>query len=837
MEHLSDSNNPSAFPDKVPLYCQLPSGEYRTDRTLEEFWNLPENLGWSIEEDGEPRSKELRYTFNEVTQRWLYFEVLAQVFGDLPTFRWADFLKTDDDGHEFVNTSKLPDYLEAWLDKEKKSPGKQRTLRLVRIQQVLVRARFFVSRYCSVKVHDDIPAWNLLDRLLPLSFMVLGETLMHAQTKVLIAIDSKIVGWFGHDSRNLGWGYSHFVLEKLKDDGWCAKAICMLQALLRGNVIGLLHLYTIRDSSAAKGREHASCTSTECRTKTIEPKAFHHCIRYNHGRPPVCEGYRTVEGDELARIIKNGNIPLVQWHPREKSLKLIEMKSSFDKRYAIFSHVWADGFGSCDNKNQINLCVLDMFSELFDQINRDGTITRRSTKPELFWIDTLSIPVGDKYIPERIQAIRQMHNIYTHAQYTIVLDKSLMRIDKGSGYSGPAMKITMSRWMTRMWTLQEAVLSRQIYFTFNNQVYSIDQLENLYTREATALHTCVPSLSQIYYHGILGKKRDRVHDKMLSNERWKPKALFIATVWKAAQWRSTEHRHHETLSLATMLNVDTTSFAEPSAYREDTTEYNNDCDKRMRRFLLLLSDIVPCPIPPGMIFLPGPRLAEKAYGWAPKSWLSSREIDPPDPLSFKNGAFKGNENTRFDTREGLEVEFPGFFLHQLTGSRDTLRQLKQFAFPTDSSLLEWYSVEIADANDQFPDESNLKKRDIAVLASRIPSLEPKEIALLVAINRIHSARYYVEILNRVWLVREEIQGKLMDWSRMFRRGSFESICAAERLPATQRWCVDGPGQRNHDTPENLSPIPIPPSTTNPSESPDLGSKFVKKVTKAFTWKA
>ena len=826
MEHLSDSNNPSVFPDKVPLFCTLPLEEYKENRTLQEFWILPESLGWSIGEDGDLQPKDSRYTLNEVTQRWLYFEVLAQMFGDLHRFRWTDFLKTDDDGHDYVNTSKLPEYLEDWLDREKSEPGNKRTLRLTRIQQVLVRAKYFVSRYCSVKVHDDSPTWEL-NRLLPLSFMVLGETLMYAQTKVLKAIDSRIVGWFGHDSRNHGWGYSQYVLEMLRNDGWCAKAICMLQALLRGNVIGLLHLYTIRDASAAKGIEHGLCTSSECLTKTVKPQAFHYCT---HARRPVCEGYKTIKGSDVAQIIRNGNIPLAQWHPREQSLKLIEMKASFDKRYAIFSHVWADGFGSCDKKNRLNVCVLNMFTNLFKQINRDGITDARSAKPELFWIDTLSIPVEDEYISERIQAIRQMHNIYTHAQYTIVLDKSLMRIEKGSGYSGPAMKIAMSRWMTRMWTLQEAVLSRQIYFAFSNQVYSVDQLENLYTREAAALHTCVPSLAQIYYHGILGEKRDRVHNKMLSNERWKPKALFIATVWKAAQWRSTEHPHHETLSLATLLNVDTTPFAKPSAFKEGTAEYLNDCDRRMHQFLFLLSDIVPCPIPPGMIFLPGPRLAAKGYGWAPKTWLSSREIDPPDPLAFKNGASKSNENTTFDTREGLEVEFPGFFLHHLTGSRDTLRQRKYFAFATESSLMDWYSVEIADANDHFPDESILKERDLAILASRIPSLEPKEIALLVAINRIRSARYYVEIINRVWLTREEGQGKLTDWSRMFRQGSFESICIAERLSVTQRWCVDGPNERKHDIPEPARPIPILPPLT------DSGGSLFKKVGRAVTWR-
>ncbi len=49
--------------------------------------------------------------------------------------------------------------------------------------------------------------------------MVLGETLMHAQTKILKAIDSRIIRWFSHDSQNHGWGYSQYMLEILKNNG------------------------------------------------------------------------------------------------------------------------------------------------------------------------------------------------------------------------------------------------------------------------------------------------------------------------------------------------------------------------------------------------------------------------------------------------------------------------------------------------------------------------------------------------------------------------------------------------------------------------------------------
>jgi len=336
---------------------------------------------------------------------------------------------------------------------------------------------------------------------------------------------------------------------------------------------------------------------------------------------------------DLARIVNSGNIPLFRFYKAEERLELVEMTQSSKKSYAVFSHVWSDGFGSFNKKNEFNLCVLDMFSTLLDKIT-EGRSGSKSPIPNFFWIDTLAIPVQEEYTGERIKAIGQMHNIYTHAEYTIVLDLSLMGVPLGSGYSNPAMKITMSKWMTRMWTLQEAVLSKNLYFNFHDRVCSMDRLEELFAEEDAVLHSCIPALSRTYWHGILGPQRHDIHEKFRNNEAWQPKADFLGKVWKAAQWRSTAHLVHETLALATMLNVDTKAFAGPSEFDEKTKEYRQKCDERMIDLLSLFSALAPCPIPPGMIFLPGPRLAKKGYGWAPRTWLSSREIDSPDPLSL-----------------------------------------------------------------------------------------------------------------------------------------------------------------------------------------------------------
>ncbi len=824
MDHLKFKVNTS-----VPLHCETPT-ETGTKK-WKDFWNLPKNKGWNITEDGSHSQERPICSFDKVLQEWLFFEVLAQVFGHLDSFKPERFVRTDGDNSGYITTKHLPELLETWLDKEITSPGSARTSRLLRIQQVLETARFYVFEYCSFQGRRYDPVWNEVDEILPLSFMVLGETLTHAQAKVHNKIGFNIQGWSSRKFSSPGWGYSRFVLNQLEDSLWCRTAIRMVQAKARGNVVGLLHLHTLDGASGARGPYHRECTPTKCFEDKLrqkdglpaKPKPYHYCIQ---GSPreeqPDCNDYETVDGSCLARIIEEGNIPLFRYE--NQKLQVLEMKPSFNIPYSIFSHVWVDGFGGPEDQNQLSKCALTLFSRLVDDVNRmrSGNVKVKGA----FWIDTLAIPKGRLFHTQRQLAIRNMHNIYVHARYMIVLDKSLMGVAKGPGYSTPAMKITMSRWMTRMWTLQEAILSKHIYFAFKDQLYAMDHLEDLYFEEADSLHNCLPTASQMYYHGVLGEKRNKVHTQFLSDERWHPKAKFIASVWKVAQWRTTSHLHHETLSLATITNLSTELYAMPSRHDEQSQLYKDDCNGRMLHFVSQLLAISPCPVPPGMIFLPGPKLQEKGYRWAPRSWLSSHKTDPPDPLGVKN-----HEGARFIEHQGLEVLFPGFRLHSLVGGPFPLHHREDFYFPTDLSLREWYAVHIADEGENFPTTSVLRKSlqdhkavssmrrvgdrsstevpiDIAIIASRLPAVDLKEIGLLVLVKETHSGIQYVEILNRIWLTRERKQSEILDKRTKFERGSFDSICAAEQLPADQKWCVDGlisPANREAEQTEPKAP--------------------------------
>ena len=82
-----------------------------------------------------------------------------------------------------------------------------------------------------------------------------------------------------------------------------------------------------------------------------------------------------------------------------------------------------------------------------------------------FWIDSICVPIGDR--ETRRKAISMMSRIYTEAYATIVLSADLMDYEAGTtSYLEPAMRITTSGWMRRLWTFQEGVMSRDLYFLF-----------------------------------------------------------------------------------------------------------------------------------------------------------------------------------------------------------------------------------------------------------------------------------------------------------------------------------------------------------------------------------
>jgi hypothetical protein len=275
-----------------------------------------------------------------------------------------------------------------------------------------------------------------------------------------------------------------------------------------------------------------------------------------------CTSMIGVDMEKVIDLINTDRIPLLKFKksstPSEFELELTDHTES--PEYATISHVWSDGYGNTE-KNELYRCQLNYFCELLKwaQVSRLQHRKGQSSKnaePLPFWLDTLVIPIPpkrnsptddaelenkkNKYREARVKAISQIYTVFSKAKYTVVIDNGLSDMPwDDRDYTTTAMRILASGWMRRLWTLQEAFLSRKLLFAFKSSgqktlpLVDLDAIEDLYDETDTQLISNLPATAQSYYNNLLGPDRKaRIHNLTSTNG-----VGLIASVWRAAQWR------------------------------------------------------------------------------------------------------------------------------------------------------------------------------------------------------------------------------------------------------------------------------------------------------------
>ncbi|KFZ01047.1 hypothetical protein V501_10251 [Pseudogymnoascus sp. VKM F-4519 (FW-2642)] len=120
--------------------------------------------------------------------------------------------------------------------------------------------------------------------------------------------------------------------------------------------------------------------------------------------------------------------------------------------FMAVSHVWEHGWQG-DSEKGLCIRTLDLLllvASLFGL--------------EWVWIDIAMIsrePIS------RSLAINSMNFVYTSSKVTVVFDRLLMSMDEGSDRER-VMALFLTDWMTRVWTMQEALLSKDLVFLFGD---------------------------------------------------------------------------------------------------------------------------------------------------------------------------------------------------------------------------------------------------------------------------------------------------------------------------------------------------------------------------------
>ena len=501
------------------------------------FHTFPDEKGWLLNSKYQfeltPDRTPSIPDFEKFMQSWLFFGLLDAVIylGSPKTREKIDVEKFHFQAHgdHWIRTVELGTYLDRWETSEADNKDGQ-TMRMIRAQFALDKARLVIRNYCSLDEMKNTPGVQSTFRLgdkLALSLMVLGETLQNAKAKIVARVGFNIRGWHGDATQ--GWGTPRIIFDKMRTSRWCMRTVGILRRQLRSHATALLAAYMSHPESHMMSRGHETCTEDEC--KKENPGGY-----YQTGHMEECPnpgGCRMVgpDIDEVVNAIDENKIPLLRFSGTQDRLNIDVVPADPHKfaEYATISHVWTDGYGNTE-KNELRECQLRFFRDLFrkaqnDPIGGGGNID--------FWIDTLAIPVEERHKDRRKKAIGQIYEVYTRAKYTIVIDNGLREMAPEQAYEKTAMKILASGWMRRLWTLQEAYLSGHVFFAFEDSLVNLDTLEKEFGHADQKLVSNVPQAARNYFHNLLGQERkERIHS--LSP----PQSLgLVASVWRAAHWR------------------------------------------------------------------------------------------------------------------------------------------------------------------------------------------------------------------------------------------------------------------------------------------------------------
>ncbi|KAH8666514.1 hypothetical protein BX600DRAFT_274639 [Xylariales sp. PMI_506] len=550
MDHVAEHHGLQVAADiEVRLMEDLNpfQGKVKLPKTPKEFHEFPENYGWSIGEDYqlEPQSR-AKCDLAVFLQAWLFFGLVFSVVrtDEGPLLRF-DQLVND----KFLSTIQLHAALKKWADWEGNQENRKGLrLRMIQTGLILDRARQVMRKNCASRNGE---VWYASDQKSPLHIldehvlvlMCLGEVLCEVKDKIMKDNKVSMSGWHPIDDRE-GWGPPRYIFNEMTREGWCPRAIRLLRVQFSSNATMLLSAYYAYRSSERMTAKHAEegCTPEECRVKSKDKDG-------NYENKHICKD-RSCQATgpdqkKILQVLATDDIPLLRFCDDDGDKILFEVipfnrNSGAQLDYVTISHVWSDGWGN-EDVNELNYCQLRFLQRQIEEVS--------GSPQTAFWMDTLVVPVGktQEIRDAKKKAIKQIFDVFDASAHTIVVDNGLFAVNPGKKVAEPAMKVLSSVWMRRLWTLQEAYLSRSIHFTFkegergSRALMSFDQIEGKLQGSSNEPVAGITGLVRDHLSSIImgEQRRDRNHNRNRQRTLFSKEeaAIVVANAWRAARWR------------------------------------------------------------------------------------------------------------------------------------------------------------------------------------------------------------------------------------------------------------------------------------------------------------
>ena len=430
---------------------------------------------------------------------------------------------------------------------------------------------------------------------------------------------------------NASVGRCRWLEGRLLDGKWCPNMVRRLRTDL-----GIEGLYYASLLEAVVGDQpHDTCYDTHCvayNFKEGQEYRLQHAQRYclckdqscshDDDSCPCSEPSNMDEvAAQVAAIIYKGGIPLLSLIEEGRVIRVAVTQFTHGVEYTAISHVWSDGMGN-PYKNSLPLCIL----QELDYFVRHAQISPKIGQYH-FWIDTICVPRQPDEL--RWAAIEPMREVYHQAECVLVMCRELAWLKLPSLPEEILVRIFRSKWMTRLWTLQEGALAQRLAFQFEDHAIDYGYLYDRMVAglvEGSTFSRLVGNRANLALTDITSIISSESYDQGEYRDAW-------SALWSALRHRCTSRRSDEAICASILLGSDLGPVLKaPNEIKMQVfwTEQNR--------------------VPSGVLWVNGPRLRIDSLRWAPASLLDVRtwalSLPSGGPLAIRTDdglVIQGNE--------------------------------------------------------------------------------------------------------------------------------------------------------------------------------------------------
>lgn len=725
MDHVPIPLDPAYPPIVVPCLSSVPYDQL-------DFNTYPSRRGWdgALLAAGDFSQKHARET-EAFIQDWLYFGVLWETLGEA-AIKGVYVESHPASSHGRITTAILREHILdrlAYIDHLWHDDAARAWTLIGRAENCLERlSAFCCLADCEGSEDHTRVVWPLSPEV-DLSLRALGQRLSSVFSGCLIwqARQSAIFGY-------LRFPGAHWAVARMARDKWCPSDIS--RAVEQYSPASLYYISLMGRPGTT--RDHSGCTKQKCFAFRLDPSRY----RTKHLDELCACSFLGPQVGEVVRIIMSGKIPLLSIIADERA-DAVEVRVEPYKagvEYIAISHVWADGLGNTDC-NALPRCQLlrirHLLDELRDQaslwslINRGriGTLIRRYRNFSMcLWLDTLCVPLRQHHAHARDRAISQMKDVYLNAYQVLVLDAELQGID-ALDMSEAFMRISLSGWMRRLWTLHEGVLGDRLFIKFRNTTLDLEKgyrkLGHGYTVVGFAhlinyMHGTLMSDSVQFFWRmrslrsrlfvkpepkVVGFRRETVTYADPSWELVKRQCQSIMLAFDACRYRTTSRTEDVYVCLANLLGWDTSDL------------WSEPVHRRMR--LLLEHQEM---LPQGVLFVPGPRMSECGWRWAVIEFDNEAQSRMTAPIQDFTPAPRD--------ASGLTVKYPGLIFPETFALGGAGEIVISSSTEHNSGRLTWWKITLLDHQNHITSTEEADAASSSCTGTHTPSTPKDSICVI-----------------------------------------------------------------------------------------------------------